>query len=684
MPRRQTLYFCISLFFVLFAITLCLSKQLDEKYKRQFPEIILDRNGDIISQKTNNKGHYVLETKDLPKNLARLLIKKEDRFFYIHQGINPVSIVRALFHLGAGSSTISQQLVKILLGNENNRSLAIKLKEVVYTFSLELYHSKKEILTMYGNSVYLGNQAQGFATASAFYFNKSLADLTENETVQLLATLSNPTNQNPWKSKNMTVATALAPRLGINFSDSELDKEKNASFQGPAFFELRSLGVRCETTCRTTIDQKLTSKLREILERNIEHAYDKGARNGAIVILKEPENEIVALVGSPNPLSKNDGGQINMAIEPRPIGSTVKPFIYLTAFEKGARPYSLIEDREYRFEMSSGFPLYPKNYDGEYRGTVTAHEALSNSLNVPTVKTLEFVGLNSFYDFLNQKLSFIPIQPLDTYAFGIALGGLETDLLTLTHLFSIFTNEGMLSPLSISSSEKEGVATTFLPPHNRVTGTTKVSDEKYIQLVNKILQDRFTGAEQFGLKSNLNLTQTNYAVKTGTSRDFHDSWVVGYTPDFIVGVWLGNAENKPLQELSGQAGAGRIWRETMELMFATEYNKKTSFPSDKIAFIRIGNSEDFGLPEDVVSEHISVLAEEKLILEPHEHDTFQMFSSLSIPLEASESVHWLVDGEEIGYGKKISFKPRSLGTFKIEAQSTKKYEQITISITPKP
>src|SRR3989338_2381195 len=138
-----------------------------------------------------------------------------------------------------------------------------------------------------------------------------------------------------------------------------------------------------------------------------------------------------------------------MAIKPRPVGSTIKPFIYLKGFEKGLRPYTLVNDREYKFPIATGFPLYPKNYDGAYRGIVPLHEALSGSLNVPTVKTLEYVSLSDFYSFLEHTLGFKPLQTWDSYQYGIALGGLEMDPLTLAHLMTTFGNQGELTPLKL-------------------------------------------------------------------------------------------------------------------------------------------------------------------------------------------------------------------------------------------
>jgi penicillin-binding protein 1C len=281
-----------------------------------------------------------------------------------------------------------------------------------------------------------------------------------------------------------------------------------------AYFEVQSFLDDITQNDSLTIDKELTEKLRDIVKRNIDNLKFKNAKNAALVVIKLPENELLSLIGSPNPESIEEGYKINMLEQPRPIGSTIKPFIYLESFEKGLRPYTLVEDREYKYITALGFPLYPKNFDYKYRGEVNLHYALSNSLNVPAVKVLEYVGLEDFYNFLKKDLGLEPVQDLDNYQLGIALGSLEMSLLDLAKYFTIFPNSGILKELKISS--------------NSLSSPEKeVAKPEYIQLVNKILNDRKTGVEQFGLKSELNLFQENYALKTGTSRNFKDSWIIG-------------------------------------------------------------------------------------------------------------------------------------------------------------
>jgi membrane carboxypeptidase/penicillin-binding protein PbpC len=360
-----------------------------------------------------------------------------------------------------------------------------------------------------------------------------------------------------------------------------------------------------------------------------------------------------------------------MAVRPRSIGSTIKPFIYFKGFEKGLRPYTRVEDREYKYIIDSGFAFYPKNYDYEYRGEVDLHYALANSLNVPTVKVLEYFGLEDFYSFLSDDLSFTPVQPLPNYQLGIALGELEMDLLSLSYYFSILANSGYLQPLEICQS-----GDCSFPVLANLDVDKKIVDEKYIQLVNKILSDRQTGVEQFGIRSDLNLLFGNYAVKTGTSREFHDSWTIGYTPDFIVGVWVGNSDERPMNNVSGSAGAGRIWQEAMNLLYNSEHNHRNSFDFSKIKEFSIDGNLVFGLLEDDFTDAYSKLLGNNLMLEPHDGDVFLLEKNTQILLKARSTVSWLINGAPLAGGEEAIFYPQVAGRYEIKAVSPNGVEEI--------
>jgi len=666
---RKIISFCFLAVLIAFLFgSYFLQKKLGDTYNNQNSLVVQDRYGQEIFLKPNQKGYWARYSGEIPSRFKELLIEKEDRLFYYHFGFNPWSAFQAILGysgLGPGraSSTITQQLVKILLEKEFERSLKNKIIEAFYTLGLEIFQSKDAILKMYANSVYFGNQAQGLTEASQLYFKLSPELLSDGQILQLLAAISSPSENNPTKPANQEIALSLARKMGLSnqiFTKEDVQKYSHSS---DAYFELSSLfnefpPPSSNTVWKTTLDKELTEKIRRILKRNVEELELKNAKNGSAIIIKLPENEVLAMIGSPDPESLESGHKINMLNEPRPIGSTVKPFVYLKAFEKGLRPYTLVDDREYKYITAIGFPLYPKNFDYKYRGEVNLHYALSNSLNVPAVKVLEYIGLADFYKFLEEDLEFDPIQDLDNYQLGIALGALEMNLLDLSKYFTIFPNSGALKELGIYQDGKD------------LSSPKTIASPEYIQLVNKILNDRKTGIEQFGLKSDFNLFQENYALKTGTSRDFHDSWVVGFTPDFLVGVWLGNADNTPMEEITGQMGAGRIWAEIMELLFNSEYNKKTPLDFNLLEEFYDGSNLQYGLENDNYEECLNALKEKdlSLILNPHQGDAFLLEEGAKITLKAKENVKWFINDEFLTEEKNAIFTPLASGQYRIKVE----------------
>lgn len=662
-----------------------MTDQLIQTYQQRESMVIYDRNENIISIEPNQDGYYALYNDTVPQRFTDLLIQKEDKFFYAHPGINPISAIRAGTRLILGldnpaSSTITQQLVKILRGSELDRNFRNKIIEALYAISIEVNLSKKDILRMYTNSIFFGNQTQGLTTASKLYFDTTPQALTDQNIIQLISAIPSPSKTNPFMHPNIEQSYKLAQKYNIAFEiTDEVDiydirhkkKQFNEFARPNNSFEINMLNQNC---AHTTIDSNITDAIREILKRNIGDLAIKNATHAAVVILKQPENEIIALVGSPWPESEIGGYQINMAIKPRPIGSTIKPLIYLKGFENNLRPYTLVDDKEYKYTIGDGYAFYPKNYDYEYRGTVTLHYALSNSLNVPTVKVLEYVGLEKFYKFLLEDLEFEPIQNLYDYQLSIALGGLEMDLLTLTYYMSIFGNNGILKPLTLCSNAQ-------IAPKGQTNfaQNKQIADSAYIELVNKILTDRKTGVEQFGITNNLIVPGLVAAAKTGTSREFHDSWTIGFTPDFVVGVWLGNAENTAMDNVSGEGGAGKVWNEIMQLLSHTDYNRNTEFIFDRVHEFKANDTIELGLDGDDYDNLRSLLTEESIIIYPHNNDIFLLEKNTRIPLRAQEKVEWYINGELFDKSSEVIFEPKEIGTYKIESR-TDSGEIKTISI----
>ncbi|MFA5368478.1 MAG: transglycosylase domain-containing protein [Candidatus Paceibacterota bacterium] len=681
-------FFLIILLFLSFFICEHINNDLKENYLKNSSQKLSDRNNEIIFIIPNDLGYYNDYLKKSPVAFEDILINKEDRFFYSHKGFNPVSILKAVGNkLGLtnrqGSSTLSQQLVKILLSQENQRNMSNKIIEVFYTIALELSNNKEDIMIMYLNTAYFGNRIQGVEAASHAYFNANANMLTTEQSLQLLAALNSPTNMNPVSLDNIPKAKLLAQNLKLTVNDSYFTDTKTAQsnltkylLSNKPLLEMSNYAKNLPNgiTEKTTLDKNLNTQVREIVQRNMDILKTQKAKNASVVILSLPSNEIVSLLGSPDPASWNEGYQINMLENARQIGSTIKPFIYLNAFEKGMRPYTIIDDREYKYATDGGFALYPKNYDYQYHGEMTAHYALNNSINVPAVKTLEFVGLKNFEDFLTNNLELKTVQPIESYQFGIALGALEMTPFELAHYFTIFPNEGKLKNLKLFSND-------FLNNQYFPYGDKQVAEKNYIELINKILSDRKTGIDQFSAMSSLNLPYPNYALKTGTSHDYTDSWIMGYTPDFLVGVWVGNADNSATDGVSGQIGAGRIWNEIMQLLMNSEYSQNTPFDFSDIKEFQGKNGIEFGLQNDNFekAENIIKSQDDSLILSPHDNDTFLYEETSRIILKAKAIVTWTINNKDFGSAEELIFQPKKEGRYVITASASGNKETVSIN-----
>lgn len=672
------LFYAMSGFFVRAAL---------EKYEHLASVRIFDRQGRLLSLQPNHKGYYSVYLDEAPPLWAQWVRRREDKYFPYHIGLNPASLARAVKNWLLGrenlaASTITQQLAKNLLGQENQRNLKNKIKEAGLALCLEARLSKPAILAMHANTAYFGEQTQGLAEAAQLFFQKPTANLNEAEIISLLAALSSPSRQHPFTLENAEQSRRLAENFGLSWTDQSPNsaerKARRADFRSArtdeAMLEMNSLRLVCPIDCALSLDTDLTKTLRSILRDNLALLSEKKAAHGALAVISVPDRTLLALIGTARPDSEQAGDQINMAIRPRPIGSTLKPFIYLKGLAAGLRPYTLVMDKEYKYTVDNGWAFYPKNYDYRYHGLVNLHYALANSLNVPAVRVLEFVGIKNFGDFLTNDLGLKPIQPIGNYQLGLALGGLEMDLLGLTYYFSALADNGRLAPLRLGDSRAE----TVLPATENFQLQRTIAPPALVALINRILSDRSTAVDQFGPVSFLALPRQNYAVKTGTSRDYRDSWTIGYTPDYVVGVWIGNADGSPMDEVAGAAGAGRVWQAAMNLLAASSYDQQSAFDFSGLKDFPTGNSTEYGLPADDYNRVLNMLLEDKLILLPHDGDEF-LWPESRLTLRAQRPVEWRINGQEIGGpAAELIFTPDAPGRYEITAQNDESSEMIHV------
>ncbi len=588
---------------------------------------ILDRNGnplyEILDPSAGRRTYVTLE--QISPALIAATIATEDKDFYTHPGFDPMAILRALWDnyrtdgQGGGASTITQQLARALMLSPEERAqrtYSRKAREIILAAEITRRYSKDEILELYLNEIYYGNLSYGIEAAAETYFHKTANQLTLAEASFLAGLPQSPSVYDIYTNRDITLARqqqvlvlifGLSQTQGciaVSNSDTPVcvdqmaaiqaaDYIKTYHFAAPSFnakyphwvnFIRKQLEERydAQTIYRsgfivyTTIDPTLQDEAQRLVTEQVQAIAANNAKNGALVAIRPSTGEILAMVGSPDFDNDAIAGQINMADSPtRQPGSAIKPITYLAAFEKGWTPATLIWDVPTDFPDGANPPYSPINYDNRFHGPVTVRTALANSFNIPAVKALEFVGV---YDNPNtpeedgmiamaRRLGIASLAG-DQYGLALTLGGGEVSLLELTSAFSVLADGGKkLPPVAILKivDFKGNIIYEYQSPQ-----AEQVVRPEHAFLISSILSDNQARAWMFGANSVLNLP-FQAAVKTGTAGDprsaggvnVYDNWTIGYTPDLVTGVWVGNADYTPMINTSGTTGAAPIWASFM-------------------------------------------------------------------------------------------------------------------------
>ena len=585
---------------------------------------ILDRDGNVLYEILDpqaGRRTYTPLAKTSPYMVAAV-ISTEDSQFYSHPGFDLLAIGRAIWqNLGAGggasgASTITQQIARNLLftpEEASQRSALRKIREILLAAEITRRYSKDEILELYLNQVYFGNLAYGIEAAAETYFGTTADRLDLAQSSFLAGLIQAPsvydvyTNREATLDRQRTVLGLMAVTSdaeGCIFVSNAQEpicispeqagaaaaETTNYAFPAPEVslryphwvqFVREQLEQRYDPqtiyrsgfTVHTTLDPAIQDLAQEAVRSHVAELAGHRASNGALVALQPATGEILAMVGSADFFNEDIDGQVNMAVAPRQPGSSIKPLTYAAAFEKGWTPATLLWDVPSEFPPSGNpndphEPYKPVNYDGRFHGPVTVRTALGSSYNIPAVKTLQYVGI---YDDPTTPqedglLAFarrlgITTLTRDDYGLSLTLGGGDVSLLELTGAYAVFANGGKrVPPVAITRIEDASgkVVYDYQPPP-----TEPVVRPDLAYLITSILADNTARTPAFGPNSVLKLP-FEAAVKTGTTNDFRDNWTLGYTPDLAVGVWIGNADYSPMENISGVAGAGPIWSQVMQ------------------------------------------------------------------------------------------------------------------------
>ena len=537
--------------------------------------IVVDRHGVPLQEALSSEQTRAmrLNADALPPMLVSATVSAEDRRFFRHAGIDPLSIVRALktnLVEGAvveGGSTISQQAAKLLLNRlepGRSRGIAAKMREAVIALRLEHRFTKRQLLALYLNLAPYGNQYVGAERASRGYFGVSASQLTPAQAAFLAGLPQRPSGFNPYRNRDAAVRRqrSVLRRMGADgalsaeqvrgASDERVTfVDRETPFLAPHFVRMVLDGAATPRPSRivTTLDAVLQKDVVGIIASHRETLRRHGARNVAVVVLDNGTGEWLAWEGSGDYFDSG-GGTLNGPVVPRQPGSALKPFTYAVAFENGFSPASVLADLPSSFPTAEPGVVYsPRNYDGRYRGPLLARHALAGSENVPAVVLASSVGVPTLLRFLNRAGIGTLDKTASHYGLGITLGNAEVRLDELVAGYAAFARGG------------EWIEPTFTP-RSTSARTERLVSARTAFWITDILADAEARAFVFGRGSSLELPFP-VAVKTGTSQAYHDNWTIGYSRHVTVGVWVGNFDRTPLRNSSGVTGAGPIFHAVM-------------------------------------------------------------------------------------------------------------------------
>lgn len=564
---------------------------------------LLDRNNKPFFTFYQAKQKTFVPLSTIPKSMQQAVVASEDREFYQLPGFSVRGIVRSVFTdikeggLSSGGSTLTQQLVKNALLNPQKNFLR-KYQEIVLAAEIERRYSKNEILEMYLNSVYFGEGAFGVEQAAQVYFGVHAQDLSLAQSSLLVGLLPAPSSYSPIsngigkaKSRQDIVLKKMVAEQYITADEALQAENVELQFQGkkeelnliaPHFalmvkqFLIYQYGegivARSGFKVKTTLNLDWQKYAEQVVDNQVKHLAGDSVSNGAAVVMDPKNGEILALVGS-HDWYDTDNGKVNMTVQPRQPGSSFKPLVYAAAFEqKLITPATILLDETHTFPGD----YTPHDYDNKNRGPVLVRRALANSLNIPAVEVMEKVGVEQAIEY-GQHFGITTLGDSSNYGLSMVLGAAEIPLLEMTDAYAVFAANGYRHPAQfiVSIEDKNG---KNIYQEQIKEETVIPSTVAYI--ISSILSDNSARAEEFG---NALTISRPAAVKTGTTENYRDALTIGYTPSLVVGVWVGNNDNTPMDQVAGSLGAAPIWKSLMEHFLAGTKVETFEKPSDIIS-----------------------------------------------------------------------------------------------------
>lgn len=591
---------------------------------------IFDRHGTLLYEIFADENRVPVAVNELPPHVLQTTIAIEDKNFYRHFGFDLSGMIRAVRNnvLGEaddslqGGSTITQQLVKnALLSSE--QTLERKVKELVLAVFTEILYSKEEILGMYLNYIPYGGTAVGIEAAAQQYFNKSARDLNLSEAALLAGLPQAPSIYSPFASDPTNSQRRQQEVLRRMVEDGYITQaQADEATRQPLAFALSKTDIKAphfvfyvrdllyekygvETVEKgglrvyTSLDLPLQDVAQASLAAELANLHRHRVSNGAAMVVKPNTGEILAMIGSRDYFDTEIDGQVNVALRPRQPGSSIKPINYATAFqEKMLNPGSILLDIPTCFIVPGQKPYCPKNYDGSFKGPVTIRKSIGNSLNIPAVKTLRIIGVETLMR-QAKKMGISTWADASNYGLSLTLGGGEVKMIDMAQAFSVLANQGVKVPITpilriedytgevLEAVDFDQRQNDLMAVQEMVNGSVegdleRVMDRAPAYLTTHIMQDNNARVEAFGARSQLVIPGQIVSAKTGTTNDLKDNWTVGFTPEFLAIVWVGNNDGSPMNPylVSGITGAAPIWNDIMTYVIRDQEPIIPDKPSD--------------------------------------------------------------------------------------------------------
>ncbi|MBA3533780.1 MAG: transglycosylase domain-containing protein [Ardenticatenales bacterium] len=578
---------------------------------------VYDRTGqhllwEVYDPRGGNRQVVALEA--ISPNLINATIALEDKTFYENPGVNLRGMTRALYgnlttgEIVGGGSSITQQLIKLVAIDPEERfeqSYERKIKEVILAIELSRLHDKETILEWYLNTINYGRLAYGAEAAAGEYFGKHASELTIAEAAMLAMLPNAPAFYDPYNrpeeavERQQIVLRRMWEEGYISHDEYQVALEEPVlehlakpqveyELKAPHFtlYVVRELEqkygsdllYRGGLTVYSTLDYKVFQQQEQVAREHIATMQADGvdASNAAVITINPRTGEVISMVGSLDYANEEIDGEINMAIVPRQPGSSIKPYTFLTALANGYTLASMVWDVRTVFDDYPNPPYVPENYYRDYNGPVLFRNALAMSLNIPSVKVMDTVGIDRVIDTMH-RMGINTLRREDV-GLSLTLGGGEITLLDHVYAFSVLANNGVmageqvdplerrpgfreLNPVTILRVEdaRGQVITEYTQPETR-----QILSPQLAYLMQNVMSDNESRIPAFGEDNKLNLPDRPAAAKTGTTNDFRDGWTLGFTPQYVTGVWVGNADYRDMgKEAPGGSVAAPIWQRAM-------------------------------------------------------------------------------------------------------------------------